>query len=124
MSVQLKIFEYVKSLTGLSFTYLLPQGEGYAAQIAPGGEDNTYFDGGKDCTLGIEFLGKGRDQHELADSLFRLCDKLTAKAKHPYGIKSINVGTSPTMVCKENDMWVWTCIINVKFNTKGMVLNE
>lgn len=121
MAVQTAIFDYVKSLAGLEFTYLLPQGEGYAAQLAPGGENNTYFDGGKDCTLSVLFLGKSKDQRKLIDTLYDLCNKLTVKAKHPYGIKSINVGTSPTLVCKENDMWVWSCIIDVKFNMKGTI---
>ena len=38
MTPQLELFEYIKSLTGLKFTAMLPKGSGYAAQIAPGKE--------------------------------------------------------------------------------------
>lgn len=123
MTPQLELFEYIKSLTGLKFTATLPKGEGYAAQIAPGRENNTFFDGTKENTLSVLFLGKSKNQQELIDLLYALCNTLTAKQRHINGsfeIRCINTATTPTFVCKEDSgYWVWSCIIDVHYLMKG-----
>lgn len=123
MTPQLELFEYIKSLTGLKFTAMLPKGSGYAAQIAPGKEDNIFFDGAKENTMSVLFLGKSKDQQELTDRLYRLCNDLTAKRKHTndrFIIRCINVSTAPTFVCKEDGgFYVWSCIIDVHYIMKG-----
>lgn len=123
MTTQLELFEYIKSLTGLKFTAMLPKGSGYAAQIAPGREDNIFFDGAKENTMSVLFLGKSKDQQELTDRLYKLCNDLTAKRKHTNGrfiIRCINASTAPTFVCKEDGgFYVWSCIIDVHYIMKG-----
>lgn len=123
MTPQLELFEYIKSLTGLKFTAMLPKGSGYAAQIAPGKEDNIFFDGTKENTMSVLFLGKSKDQQELIDRLYRLCNDLTTKRKHTNGrfiIRCINASTAPTFVCKEDGgFYVWSCIIDAHYIMKG-----
>lgn len=123
MTPQLELFEYIKSLTGLKFTAMLPKGSGYAAQIAPGKEDNIFFDGAKENTMSVLFLGKSKDQQELTDRLYKLCNDLTAKRKHTndrFIIRCINTSTAPTFVCKEDGgFYVWSCIIDVHYIMKG-----
>lgn len=123
MTPQLELFEYIKSLTGLKFTAMLPKGSGYAAQIAPSKEDNVFFDGTKENTLSVLFLGKSKDQQELINSLYALCNTLTAKRRHKNGsfeIRCINTATAPTFVCKEDGgFWVWSCVIDVHYLMKG-----
>lgn len=124
MTAQLELFEYIKSLTGLKFTAILPKGEGFAAQIAPSREDNVFFDGEKENTMSVLFLGKSKDQQELINSLYILCNDLTAKQEHPkngsFEIRCINTATAPTFVCKEDGgFWVWSCVIDVHYLMKG-----
>lgn len=125
MTAQTELFEYIKSLTGLKFSAILPEGEGFAAQIAPsGGDNNTFFDGTKECVMSVLFLGKSKDQQRLIDTLYALCNTLTAKCKHPvtdtYEIRCINVSTVPALVCKEDrGFWVWSCVIDVHYLLKG-----
>ena len=123
MTPQLELFEYIKSLTGLKFTAMLPKGSGYAAQIAPGKEDNIFFDGAKENTMSVLFLGKSKDQQELIDRLYKLCNDLTAKRKHTndrFIIRCTNASTAPTFVCKEDGgFYVWSCIIDAHYIMKG-----
>lgn len=119
MTAQTQLFDYIKSLAGLKFSAVLPQGEGYAAQLAPGSEDRTFLDGGKECTMSVLFLGKGKDQKALMDRLNGVCNTLTAKRRYAaadgYEIRCINTATMPNYVCKDGDMWVWSCIIDVHY---------
>lgn len=123
MTPQLELFEYIKSLTGLKFTAMLPKSGGYAAQIAPSREDNVFFDGTKENTLSVLFLGKSKDQQELISSLYNLCNALTTKRRHRNGsfeIRCINTATAPTFVCKEDGgFWIWSCVIDVHYLMKG-----
>ncbi len=115
MTQQNKIFDYVTELFGVPTTPQLPEGEGYASQIAPGYINKTFLDRRASQTLSILLLGKNKKQEVVSDKLYEICNNLKNVVEFDYGIYSIEIATPPNYITKEGDFWIWSCIINVNF---------
>ncbi len=115
MTQQNEIFDFVTNLFDVPTTPQLPEGEGFAAQIAPGHINTTFLDRSTSQTLNILLLGKNKKQEIVSDKLYEICNSLKNVVKFDHGIYSIEVATPPNFVTKEGDFWIWSCIINAKF---------
>jgi len=115
VSIQTDIFDYAVGLTGLQTVPLLPQENGFAAQVAPSLIGSTYFNRESDQMMNILILGKNKSQIVVADALFTACNNLKSISKYDFGISNVEVTAPPAFVDTDGDFYIWSCIISVKF---------
>ena len=94
---------------------LLPANGGTSAEIAPSSSLSRYLDGSSSDIMSVLILSKHKNQKTALDRLCGICNTLTAGRLTAYGI---TVATQPNYVAKENDMWIYSCIINLNIYNK------
>lgn len=119
MEIQTEIFDYAVTLMGVTITSQLPTGNGYALQITPSNEERIFLDGNADSNLTLLLLGKNTNQLTVADTLYSICNKLRKQKVFEHNVNDVTIDTEPSLVSKEGDYWIWSCILTFKFRTGG-----
>lgn len=100
---------------------LLPANGGTSAEIAPSSSLSRYLDGSSSDMMSVLILSKHKNQKTALDRLCGICNTLTRQKIISAGrltAYGITVSTQPNYVAKENDMWIYSCIINFNIYNK------
>ena len=99
----------------------LSENGGTSAEIAPSSSLSRYLDGSSSDVMSVLILSKHKNQKTVLDKLCEICNALTRQKNIStdkliaYGI---TVATQPNYVAKENDMWIYSCIVNFNIYNK------
>lgn len=94
---------------------------GTSAEIAPSSSLSRYLDGSSSDVLSVLILSKHENQKTALDRLCIICSTLTRQKTISTGrltAYGIMVATQPNYVAKENNMWIYSCIINFNIYNK------
>ena len=102
----------------------MPQNDGLAMQIGPGGEEWEYLNRASVHTMAIVLNGKNDDQQAVVTALSAIHRALTRLTDHPEGtnweIISIKTTSSPGYINKASGQWLYGSILDVRFYSKGV----
>lgn len=116
-----EMLEKITEIADIDSIGLLPANGGTSAEIAPSSSLSRYLDGSSSDVLSVLILSKHENQKTALDRLCGICNTLTrqkiisAGRLTAYGIM---VATQPNYVAKENNMWIYSCIINFNIYNK------
>ena len=115
------ILEKIIEIADIDSIGQLSEHGGTSAELAPSSSISRYFDGSSSDAMAVLILSKHENQKTALDRLCSICNILTRCKTIKSGnltAYGITVATQPNYVAKENDMWIYSCIINLNIYNK------
>lgn len=116
-----EMLEKITEIADIDNIGQLSENGGTSAEIAPSSSLSRYLDGSSSDVMSVLILSKHKNQKTALDKLCEICNALTRQKNIStdkliaYGI---TVATQPNYVSKENDMWIYSCIVNFNIYNK------
>ena len=116
-----EMLEKITEIADIDNIGQLSENGGTSAEIAPSSSLSRYLDGSSSDVMSVLILSKHKNQKTVLDKLCEICNALTRQKNIStdkliaYGI---TVATQPNYVAKENDMWIYSCIVNFNIYNK------